>query len=214
MNRNVLAVRFWLICILGMALALYSVEASYCALAMAGFGNFPGCGPCCVTCNGCSGTPSETYQIDVAGVANGFCTNCSAFNTSYVLPLKTVGSTCNPGATSASLCAWAYTNSHVCTGTCTTINYELHHFVDVSAGNTRVRGVLNYCDSSAATCTGQRNFFSKTFAGLQDCAAWVSESITKTQDPFEFVNSCTPCSDTGSGAVCNGTAATWAVTSL
>lgn len=67
---------------------------------------FPGCLCCGETCNLCDtgDTMSRCWEIAIAGVTNGTCTGCSAFNGTHVLEIINGSPTCehnNDGTLSA-----------------------------------------------------------------------------------------------------------------
>lgn len=127
MSRQSQIVRWYLVrlAMVGLCLAwdwLLGGSHDGAVLAMAGFGNFPGCGPCCgvVKCANCNaGQTMEQVQVVLAGIANGTCSNCGTYNGTFILDrfggsgsccwtvFVPSGPYCDPGAGQSDLVSFA-----------------------------------------------------------------------------------------------------------
>lgn len=87
MDRRVAIVRFWLLCLAAVAVAVAWPE-SMMIWPVAFFTGQAGCFCCPTACSACTAgtalTPAQ-YQVEVSGMANDNCTDCAALDGTYIV---------------------------------------------------------------------------------------------------------------------------------
>lgn len=193
MERQARIIRWYLLCLLGIALSFWSVEYAILPLAMAGMGNFPGCSPCCSSTCCCSGTQPNNITIVIVGVTNNTCTGCGTLNGTWVLSKLVSGDAMCSGTVSAGQCAWKYFDTTSSPGlSCfggspnTGICLQLFSSQIVVPCDEFVFRAYYYNGTSYAVI-GIAGLLLANSGTAYDCSAWSSQSFTSG----DYTNSCT-----------------------
>ena len=97
MDRRVAILRFWLWCVVALALMVWRPEPLWLAVPLF-FPGQAGCF-CCAAAGVCTYCSGSTYppiiKLVVSGVVNGTCSDCAAFNAEWLIPEFGSGANCN-----------------------------------------------------------------------------------------------------------------------
>lgn len=167
MNPKVPIVRFYLLWTAACCLAWVYPECGIVLLG-AGLGWWPGCGCCSIatTCTFCTPglDPGLDMQVEVSGIADDWCTNCSALDGTYVLPLASISPT---------ECSYVYEinpNPLTCSGYS---QFVVRLLLDLNTSSQLVFSMQKMCNDP----NGFLNW-RNSYGGAEDCTAWVDESVT------------------------------------
>lgn len=195
MDRRVLALRFWLLCIV-VALAMFACPgfAATCA-AGASFTTLGFLLRCCcggLACTACdsNGGPAQ-MQVVVSGVANEVCSGCNSYNGTWVLDPSPFNS---QGLLSDPLCTYLYRDDDatVCSASDGIfIDYQNREsggiYFNAAGGDTQVGGTAEVGGS-------------EIHASIPNCMSFNNFSLTPVV--------------TDAADSCDNNSSTWLVTSL
>jgi hypothetical protein len=139
------------------------------ALLGAGIGFFPGCGCHCgaLDCDHCSAT-AATHQVDISGFTDGTCTDCTAYNDSFVVVQQSSPFECiHTFVMSAPFCTTFGDQRNIQT-----------QLEDAGAGNTRIR--VSVSNDGGTELTAWRVTLG---ASPFNCAGMSGTSVTRIIGP-------------------------------
>lgn len=177
MEHRLLPVIRWALAFL-LAAACYRwwPDLSLAVFAAAGFGNFPGCEPCCEAGVTCLCDPdydrARQFQVDLGSIGNAtHCTNCTCFNGTFFTDFNSEGL-----VGSVYTCNWtaSVTCDSNCSGDCASGDSDAHTLnVQLSGDSTwRLRVTM------AFTGGGSQGAWQKSYGAATDCDAWALESVS------------------------------------
>lgn len=164
MNRKVQIVRFWLLATFAVAWAILYHDPTLAIVPVAFFTGQASCF-CCTGCTNCTGDQPNQFQLDIAGVTNGVCNNCTVYNGTWVLTRTTT--LCQGTDVPSTFCYWAYSQSS-------------NYCPNLGAAGTIC--LATYFDSTnlwAALYTGTSSgvIFSWNEAGTYDCDSFSAYNV-------------------------------------
>lgn len=179
-DRRVTILRFWLFALAWILTLLLVPEAHWALWPVIFFPGQSGCFCCTAVCTGCdSGTAPAQMQADVAGEVSDGCSNCEAYNASWVMDFtQTAGLPVCGGGDPAGICYWVYRDSStgpICggdTGVC--IEFQTN---GPFAGNGMTANVRRRVDGDP-NGDSVSSTWSETGPASRDCSAFSAEDIT------------------------------------
>lgn len=207
-------VRFYLICVMAMAVTWLWPHWGLILLGVNCFGWWGSCtGGCCGNvCTRCTGAVGNQVQVVITGVANGGgCTACANKNATWTLPFSLTSglSSCNgfTGGSSGGTCNcfWCYGDTSTAATGCGSCNAGFGLFLWGAVSLTDVVWTLYISEHSGTAYTRPCDFTNTYSSGTSVsasadlCTKWSATSFTRVN----AINAC-----------CNFAAATATVTEL
>lgn len=185
-DRRVAILRFWLWCIVALALMVWRPEPLWVVVPLF-FTGQAGCFCCTGNCATCA---KQQFQLDISDVVNNGCTGCVNYNGTFVVEARSVTSCSDsPGAE----CWWDYEDAS--TIPCLSV---AGIFVELTMNTTPPLSTGTVAlNSNYGSCTYFLSF--RKTSAPSDCTTWSAVSHTP------FVNNLPGCGF-GASAVCLVTA--------